>query len=296
MPALPFEVTYPDAPLGAIITGIDIGGDLDAATFGAIERVFLERGVVCFRGQQLTPAQHVAFSSRFGEVETPLNRQYALASEPQVLVISNVQHDGRNIGISDAGQLWHTDSSYMEIPTRCSLLYALEVPHDDAGEPLGDTLFASMTAAYDALPADTRAKIDELKAVHNFTLQYERRRAKAQAQGDVRENVGNLPKPVPDMVHPVARTHPLTGRKCVYVNGAFAISIPGMDDAESSSLLDYLFRFSTDDRFVYRHRWQVGDLLMWDNCSTQHNAIPDYRLPQRRLMYRTTVKGTERPR
>lgn len=290
-----FQVTYPDAPLGAIVSGIDLAAGLDADTFAAIEKLFVDRGVLCFRKQTLTPAQHVAFSQRFGEVETPLNRQYALPEEPRVLVISNIQKDGHNIGIADAGQLWHTDSSYMEIPTRCSVLYAHEVPHDDKGEPLGDTLFASMTAAYDALPEPMRTRVTGLNAVHNFTLQYERRREKAKAKGDVREEVKSLPKPVPDMIHPVIRTHPVSQRKCVYVNGAFAIRILDVPPAESDSLLAELIRFSTQDRFVYRHRWQAGDLLMWDNCSTQHYAIPDYVLPQRRLMHRTTVKGTARP-
>jgi taurine dioxygenase len=296
VPATPFKIDYPDAPLGAEISGIDLAQDMDDATFREIERVFLERSVIWFRGQKLTPEQHVRFSRRFGEVEVPVNRQYSLPAQPEIYIVSNIVKNERNIGNADAGRVWHTDSSYMKVPSRCSLLYALEVPHDDGGKPLGDTLFASMTAAYDALPGEVKGRTHELKGVHNYTQQYERRLAKVKAQGGQREELTqDLKAKVPDVVHPVIRTHPETGRKCVYVNGAFVIGIPGIGGEEGIRLRDYLIEHSTQPRFVYRHQWRVGDLLIWDNCATQHLAIADYALPQQRLMYRTTVKGTSAP-
>lgn len=287
-----FQVRYPDAPLGAEISGLDLSQDVDDETFQEIEKIFHERSVIWFRDQKLTPEQHVRFSQHFGTVEVPTNKQYALAGHPEVYVVSNIVENDRNIGNADAGRVWHTDSSYMKVPSRGSLLYAIEVPRDDAGEPLGATLFASMTAAYDALPDVMKQRVEGLEALHNYTAQYERRLAKLKAQGGQREELTDeLRAKVPDVVHPVVRPHPLTGKKCVYVNAAFVIRILGMPDEEGMQLRDALIAHSTAPRFVYRHRWAPGDLLIWDNSATQHLAIADYALPQRRLMYRTTVKG-----
>jgi len=296
MSAPSFEVRYPAAPLGADIIGLDLTR-IDDATFLEVEKIFLARGVICIRGQKLTPAQHVSFSRRFGEVVGSSNHPYAvLEGHPEVLVISNVMENGRNVGIADAGQLWHTDSSYMQVPTRCSLLYAMEVPHDDDGQPLGDTLFASMDASYDSLPDAMKWRVHGLKAVHNFTVQYERRLAKAKANGEQRPELTQESKAkVPDMHHPVIRTHPTTGRKCIYVNGSFVLRIADVDEQESAELCDYLVNFSTEKRFVHTHKWEVGDVLIWDNCATQHFALPNYALPQRRYMLRATVKGTQAP-
>ena len=128
--------------------------------------------------------------------------------------------------------------------------------------------------------------------VHNYTLQYERHLAKIKAQGGQREEMtGELKSKVPDVVHPVIRTHPITGKKCIFVSVSFVIKVLGIDEEEGMKLRDYLIAHSTQPRYVYQHKWRVGDLVIWDNCSTQHLAINDYALPQRRLMYRTTVKG-----
>jgi taurine dioxygenase len=184
----------------------------------------------------------------------------------------------------------------MQVPSRGSLLYAIEVPQDDNGQPLGDTCFASMTAAYDDLPDEVKKRAKGLRGVHNYTQQYERRLAKIKAQGGIREELtGDLKAKVPDVVHPVIRTHPVTGRKCVYVSVSFVIKVLGIGEEEGLKLRDYLIEHSTQPRYVYRHQWRASDFLMWDNCATQHLAINDYALPQRRLMYRTTVKGTAVP-
>ena len=290
---VPFEVRLANAPLGAEITGIDLANDVDDATFREIEKVFHDRAVICFRGQKLTPEQHLRFSRHFGTVEVPTNKQYSLATCPEIYVVSNIVENGRPIGNADAGRVWHTDSSYMSVPSRCSLLYSIEVPRDEAGRPLGDTLFASMTAAYDTLPEATKARIAGLSGVHNYTAQYEKRLAKMKAQGLQREELTDeMRNKVPDVVHPVVRPHPLTGKKCVYVNVAFVNEIVGLPQEEAMRLRDELVEHSTAPRFVYRHQWREGDLLIWDNSATQHLAIADYALPQRRLMYRTTVKGT----
>jgi taurine dioxygenase len=288
-----FEIRDLDAAVGAEVLGVDLAAPLDDATFTAIERAWDARGMLLFRGQRLTPAAHVAFSRRFGAVEVPTNRQYALDGMPEVYVVSNIVEGGRNIGNADAGRVWHTDSSYMKVPSRGSLLYAVEVPRDDRGQPLGDTLFASMTAAYDALPEAMKRRCEGLQAVHDYTVQYERRLAKVRAAGGQRAALDSSTRErVAPVVHPVIRRHPRSGLPCIYVNLAMVTEVVGMDEAEGLALRDELVAFATQDRFVYRHRWNEGDLVMWDNTSTQHLAIADYALPQRRLMYRTTVAGT----
>lgn len=286
------DVRFMDAPLGAEIAGIDLGQPLDDATFADIDRLYNERAVLVFRNQKLTPEAHVRFSQRFGEVEIPTNRQYSLASRPEVYVVSNIVENGRPIGNADAGRVWHTDSCYMKVPSRGSLLYAIEVPRDDNGQPLGDTLFASMSAAYDALPEATKQRGEGLEGVHNYSIQYERRLAKIKAQGGQRAELDETTKSkVPEVAHPVFRPHPITGQRCIFVNIAFVHQIIGLPEAEGLALRDELIAHCTQPQFVYRHRWQEGDLVMWDNASTQHLALADYALPQRRLMYRTTVKG-----
>jgi taurine dioxygenase len=274
-------------PLGAEITGIDVGQPMSDATFKRIEDEFHEHCVLVFRNQRLTPEGHTLFSRRFGDLLVHVMRQYNDPQMPEVLVLSNIFENGRPIGMQDAGQYWHTDLSYTAEPSRCSLLYAVEIPFEN-GVALGDTLFVNTAAAYDALPADMKARLAGLKATHSYTARYERMKIGGK-RVDLEED---QKKAVPEVVHPVVRTHPFTGRKCLYVNEGFTVGIVGMPEEESDELLAYLYTHVTDERFMYRHRWQVGDLLMWDNCSTQHNAIANYGRHQRRHMRRTTVRGT----
>lgn len=283
----PFVVRRLAAPLGAEITGIDVGQPMSDATFQRIEQAFLENCVVVFRGQRLTPAQHTGFSRRFGDLAVHVMRQYNDPQVPEVLVLSNIFEDGKPIGMQDAGQYWHTDLSYTAEPSRCSLLYAVEIPFEN-GVALGDTLFVNTAAVYDALSDDMKARIANLKATHSYTARYDR----MHKGGKRVELEDDQKQAVPDVVHPVVRTHPHTGRKCLYVNEGFTVGLVGLSKAESDALLAELFAHATDERFMFRHRWQPGDLLMWDNCSTQHNAVANYGPHQRRHMRRTTVQGS----
>ena len=283
----PFE-----AALGAEVGGVDLSRDLDDATFGAIERAWNEHSVLLFRNQTINEARHIAFSRRFGDLEVHVLDQYLHPEHPEILIVSNIMDGDRHVGIYDAGRYWHTDLSYMEVPSRGSLLYAVEVPHNAAGEPLGDTLFASTAAAYDALPADTRHRISGLKA--EFSLA--NRHAKLVADGDPNAALSDAHQAkTPPVVHKVVRTHPVTGRRSIYVNEGQTSRILGLPEDESHDLLRELCAHCTRPEFVYRHRWQAGDLLIWDNIPTQHIAICDYALPQRRYMHRTTLRG-EPPR
>ncbi len=279
-----FEIRPSRAPIGAEVFGVDLSAPLPAAVFEACEAAFDRYSVLCFRGQSLTPAALLAFSRRLGEIKVNAFHQHALEGFPEVLKVSNLRDkQGRALGYADAGSHWHTDMSYTAEPPRRTLLYALEVPQDEAGEPLGPTLFASAAAAYDALDRETRRRVEGLRAVHRFSAK-ERgvKKPVAVTRAQVEEN--------PDARHPVARPHPKTGRKALYVRKGECIGIDGMEEGDALALIERLSDLITEERFIYRHRWAVGDLLMWDNPAVQHVAIRDYEWPQRRCMWRTTVR------
>ena len=280
------QVSYSSAPLGAEITGLDLAQPVDDGTFRAIEEVFHERGVIVFRGQKLNEEQHIAFSRHFGDLEVHVATDYLKPGFPEILVVSNIIENGRQIGLADAGQYWHSDLSYIANPSRCSLLYALEVPtRDDVS--LGETLFASAAYAYDTLSEAMKARLEGLTAVHRYGDRYRMQQA-AGGRGAISQE--QLAK-VPDVRHPVIRRHPITGRKVLFVNEGFTVGMEGLPPDESSSLLQELQRHIVRPEALYTHHWQVGDVLMWDNCLTQHRAVRNYALPQRRLMHRTTVAG-----
>ena len=278
-----------DAALGAEVRGLDLSRDLDAAASAAIERAWNEHAVLLFRDQAIDETRHVAFSRRFGDLEVHVLDQYLHPEHPEILIVSNVMDGDRHVGIYDAGRYWHTDLSYMAVPSRGSLLYAIGVPHDDAGNPLGDTLFASTAAAYDALPPDMKHRISGLTAEFSLAA----RHARLVADGDPNAALSDMhQEKAPPVVHKIVRTHPVTERKSIYVNEGQTARILGLAEDEARDLLEELCAHCTRSEFVYRHRWRTGDLLMWDNIPTQHLAICDYALPQRRYMHRTTLRGT----
>ena len=274
--------------VGAEVIGLDLAQDLDNETFARVEDLFLEHKVLVFRDQTLTPAQHVRFSRCFGPLAHHVSKPYILPGNPYVYVVSNIVENGKLIGVADAGPKWHSDFCYLERPARASLLYALEVPVID-GVARGDTSFADTAAAYDALPDDLRDRLAAVRGVYRFTHQYDQRvksGAKLQPLTDEQR------KMVPEVSHPVFRTHPYTGRKCIFVNELHTTAIAGMAETESATLLAQLYAHIAQPQFVYRHNWRSGDLVLWDNSATQHIAnSKDYALPYRRRMHRTTVRG-----
>ncbi len=284
--------------LGAEIAGIDLAQPMDDDTFAKISRAFFDNEVVVFRNQKLTPEQQIAFTRRFGVLEQHVRKEHRLDGYPEILIVSNVLNAaGKAIGAEDAGRFWHSDLSYKQLPSLLSALYAIEVPVSD-GMVLGDTGFASTTAAYDALPEDMKRKLGGLKNVHSYVY-YRKKNIQAQKEEQVRGGrtvqehalTEEQLKQVPDVEMPVVRTHPVTGRKGLFVNEAHTSHIAGLPKAEADTLLKQVCAHVTRPEFQYEHQWKAGDLLMWDNCSVQHKANFNYRLPLRRLMYRTTVRG-----
>ena len=276
------------AALGAEIRGIDLAQAIDDATLHAIEHALHEHEVVFFRDQHVSPGQHVAFSRRFGELEKHVRVECCKPGFPEIFVVSNVIENGKPIGTQDAGLFWHSDLAYMAEPSRGSLFYAHEVPHDDAGNPLGDTMFASTTAAWNALPDDIKSIVSGRRAVTSYAKGYYRDR-----KSGPRPPLTEAQKArTPDVEHPVMRIHPYTRKPCLFVNEGYTASIAGLPAEESERVLNLLFEHVSRPDFIYRHQWRAGDFLIWDNCSTQHKAVFDYALPQRRRMERTTLTGT----
>lgn len=272
------------APLGAEIAGVDLRQELNQRTFRTIDAAYNTHTVIVFRNQQLTPEHLLRFAHRFGNLEISPRTQFALPGYPEILVLSNIlDAHGKPIGNGDAGRTWHSDMSYTATPPRGSLLYAVEIPRNAQGEAQGDTLFVSTAAAYDALPSVMKTRLHGLQAIH-------RAGAKQYAPGS---QLAEAIKDLPDVIHPVVRTHPVTGRQAIYVREGECVGIVGMPNAEALALINMLSEFVIQPAFMYRHQWRIGDLLMWDNCCAQHLAIKDYALPQRRLMYRVTVNGCE---
>jgi len=285
--------------LGAEIAGVDLSQELDTDTFAQVANAFFDNEVVFFRDQKLTPREQVAFTRRFGALEEHVRKESRLDGFPEILIISNVLDEhGKAIGSQDAGRFWHSDLSYKKEPSMLSALYALEVPMKD-GRALGDTSFASTTAAYAALPEDMKRRLEELKNVHSYRF-YRAKNIEAQKEEQARGGrviqeyllTEEQLKSVPDVETPVVRTHPVTKRKGLFVNEAHTSHIAGMSREESEQLLAQLYRHIVKPEFIYTHSWRSGDLLMWDNAAVQHKATFDYDLPLRRLMYRTTVRGT----
>lgn len=281
-----------DSPVGAEVLGVDLREPLTDLDYKVVRQAWAEHGVLVFRGQSLSPKQHIDFSRRFGELEVlKMYEQYLHKEHPEIFMVSNVVENGRNLGLPDAGRIWHTDVSYKAEPAMGSALYAREVPMRD-GKPLGDTLFASMYAAWEALPADLQSKLAGATAAHRVDEKRYKKNVRTQEErGNRAELTHEQRSLIKDVHHPVARTHPVTERKCLYVNELFTVAIDGLEDAESDETLAFLCQHATQPKFQYRHKWAVGDLILWDNCAVQHNAVGDYLPSDRRLMHRTTIKG-----
>ncbi|HEY7657235.1 MAG TPA: TauD/TfdA family dioxygenase [Burkholderiales bacterium] len=268
--------------LGAEVCGVDVAQPMSESTFGAIYQAFLAYGILLFRDQDVTREQHIEFSRRFGA----LDRHDALPRDrhpeyPELLMVTNEpKPDGSPSDTKYTGRQWHSDMSFTTAPSLGSLLKCYAVP-----EVGGDTLFANMYLAYDALSAGMKKLIDGLHGIH---LSGTRKLANS-TTGVVRaEEQKRINPPV---AQPVVRAHPETGRKALYI-GEKVRRFDGMTEEESAPLIDYLVRHATRPEFVYRHQWRKHDILAWDNRCVMHQALGDFDETQLRHMERTTVLGT----
>lgn len=273
------DLTPISGVLGAEISGVDLSGDLSDDLIADIRAALLRYHVLVFRGQELSPQQQMAFGRRFGELdEHPFVD--GSADHPEVLDIVTQADDHANFGGG-----WHTDVTFLEEPDLGSILYAVELP------PFGgDTLFADQHAAYDELSHTMKEMLAPLVGLHSAGMQYSEGGYSTKSKSMSTKNADLAGRQVE---HPVIRTHPETGRKSLYVNGAFTVGIKGMRPDESRALLTFLMRHAIKERFTCRVKWEPGTLTMWDNRSVQHYALHDY-AGHTRQMRRITIKG-DRP-
>ena len=268
--------------VGAEITGVTITGHMADATFAAIEDALHRHLVVVIRDQDLAPADFTAFAKRFGPPEPHVIDQFHHPADPNILILSNRKDEAGNpVGLADGGSYFHTDYSYLAVPARCTLLYGIELPDDNAG-----TTFANQRAAYEALDDTTKQRIDPLVGRHHYGN-----------RDDLDRTSRTVASPLtPDQEakmqwerHPLVRTHPHTGQKSLYAVSGSSFGIDGMADDEALTLLDQLKEHSTDPRFCHQPTYQKGDVVIWDNCSLLHRApLIDPTIP--RTLWRITVK------
>jgi alpha-ketoglutarate-dependent taurine dioxygenase len=260
---------------------------LDEGGFAGLRRTWLDHPVLLLRGQRLDDEALIAFSRRFGELDwAPVQEtgRRFVDGHPEIYIVSNVLGaDGAPIGSLGAGEaVWHTDMSYLPDPPKASMLYALEIPPSG-----GATSFCDMYGAYERLPAALKRRVEGLRLKHDGTYN---------SGGYVRAGVAATddPRTAPGTYHPLVCTHPETGRRMLYLGRRRNACIEGLPLAESEALLDEIWRFATREELVWKHEWQVGDLVLWDNRCTMHRRDP-FDPGARRVMHRTQIKGETRP-
>lgn len=273
--SMTIHVRQLSAGLGAEIVGIDLSKPVEDATFAEIEDAWRKHQILLFRGQKLSHQQHIAFSARFGELDDhaalPRLRHQEL---PHILPVTNQEVLGRKQAV---GQQWHSDLSHTTCPARASLLRCEVIPQVG-----GDTMWSNMYLAYDTLSEGMKGIVENLWAVHDITHS---------KVNEGRRDMAEMRANTPPVAQPMVRIHPETGRKALYISEMVTSNIIGMKREEAQPLLNYLFAHSCRPEFTYRHRWQVGDLMCWDNRCTNHLALTDYDINTPRVLYRTTLLG-----
>ena len=271
--------------VGAEISGLDLSRPLDPDTMARVRKVWLDSVVVVFPQQSIDDDQQIAFSRQVGELEMINMSALQLPGRPEIYAATNLDEnddfmapDHPVMQVNHDNRKWHSDSSFKRVPAMASLLHARIVPPEG-----GDTAYANLAAAYEALSDDVKAKIDGLVVVHNFY--WSRRDVKVTAFTDAETMA------IPPVRHPLVRRHPETGRPALFV-GSHAESIEGMEWEEGRELIDSLNEHATQPRFVYQHAWRVGDLVWWDNRAALHRGMPFDISRYKRRMHRTTVAGT----
>jgi len=282
------EVRRMSYALGAEVVDFKLDPEMSDETVAELRQALLDNLVLVFRGQDLSPADHIAVSRRFGDcMVTPGLDRWVDPEYPELFIVTNKRSaDGTLSETRHTARKWHSDQSFMAEPSMGSLLYCVEKPKVG-----GDTMFANMYMAYDSLSDTMKKTLEGLRAIHDYDYY------SAFKDGTRAEFTTDEIAKVPAVSHPVIRTHPETGRKLLYVNDSLTPRFDGMTDEESRPLLEFLFRHLSQPAFTFRHKWEVGDLVFWDNRPTQHIAPPDYDIENmdapenHRYMRRTTIAG-----
>jgi taurine dioxygenase len=275
--------------LGARVAGVELARPLSHHDRRSILRALGTHGVLCFPNQALDVPAFATFGRQFGELEINVANLFHEPDFPEVMILSNMTKDGKPVGLHDAGQGWHTDMSYSRDIALANVLHCLHAPRRH-GKTLGETQFRNMHAAYDDLPDALRDKLEGRTATHDF----------AKFWDEMRKRPGSRRKPLtpeqrakkPPVSQPIFRRHPITGRYVLYTNSGYTMFIDGMDPEESGEILDLLFRHQERAEYLHAHHWSEGDVLMWDNIGTVHNAVADYMPEEPRYMRRVQVMAT----
>jgi taurine dioxygenase len=284
------KVTPSGAALGATVAGLDLAQPLSAAEDEAVVAALGRHGVLRFPGQRLDAAQLKRFSARFGELEINVaSGAYQVAGHPEVMILSNMVENGRPIGLADAGQDWHTDMSYSGTIAFANVLYGIKIPRRN-GRPLGNTEFCGMHAAYEGLPGDLKRSLAGKTVLHDFSKFWDKMRLE---RGSARPPLTEAQKKAkPPVSHPIFLTHPITGRKVLYANPGYSVRINELPQTESDETLAFLFAHQTKPEYRFASRWSEGDVLMWEDFGTIHNAVADYGPDEHRLVQRCQVMAT----
>ena len=276
--------------LGATVAGLDLAQSLNDIDFAGVRDALGKHGVLRFPRQNLTGQQLVDFSARFGKLEINVANAYQEPGLPQVMILSNIVENGKPIGFSDAGQSWHTDMSYSRTIALANVLYGIKIPRRD-GRTLGNTEFCNMHAAYDGLPDVLKQRLEGMTVLHDFNKFWEMmRREKGSTRPPLTEAQR---KAMPPVSHPIFLTHPLTGRKVLYANPGYSMRINELSEKESDEILAFLIEHQTQPRYRYAHQWEEGDLMLWEDIGTIHNAVADYGPDEHRLIKRCQVMASE---
>ena len=276
--------------LGARIEDVDLARPISDDDFRRILRALGAHGVLCFPGQRIDTQHLAAFGRMFGELEINVANQFHEPGFPEVMVLSNMTAHGKPIGLADAGQGWHTDMSYSTETALANVLYAVKVPMRE-GRSLGETQFRNMHAAYADLPSAIKSRLQGRTATHDFAKFWDMMRARPGSKRAALTPEQRAKKP--PVSQPIFRMHPITGRTVLYCNPGYATRIDGLPEAESAELLAFLFAHQEQEKYFHAHRWAEGDLLMWDNVGTVHNAVADYGADEPRYMRRVQVMATK---
>src|SRR5262245_9077167 len=276
--------------LGATVEGLDLASPLDERTVESLIQSLGERGVLRFPQQTLTGRQQRDFAARFGELEVNVaSGPFQEPGIPEVMTLSNMVENGKPIGLADAGQDWHTDMSYSKTIAFANVLYGIKIPRRN-GVPLGNTEFCSMHAAYEGLSSALREKLEGKTVLHDFNKFWDKMRME---KGSKRPPLTEAQKKAkPPVSHPIFLKHPITGRKVLYANPGYSMRINELPQKESDEILEFLFAHQTKPEYRYSFQWSEGDVLMWENFGTIHNAVADYGPDEHRLIKRCQVMAT----
>jgi len=274
--------------LGATVEGLDLARPLRETDL--IIETLGKYGVLRFPGQTLSGRQQRDFAAQFGELEINVaSGPYQEPGIPEVMTLSNIVENGKPIGLADAGQDWHTDMSYSKTIAFANVLYGIRIPRRD-GRPLGNTEFCSMHAAYEGLPQELKTKLDGMSVLHDFNKFWDKMRME---KGSKRPPLTEAQKKAkPPVSHPIFLKHPITGGRVLYANPGYSMRINELPQRESDAILQFLFDHQTRPEYRYSFQWTEGDVLMWENFGTIHNAVADYGPGEHRLIKRCQVMAT----